>query len=46
MIANPHKQQIPPLRCAPVGMTDYFNNFKETTLTFNQDGESRQMLSQ
>jgi hypothetical protein len=21
MIANPHKQQIPPLRCAPVGMT-------------------------
>jgi hypothetical protein len=21
MIANPHKQQIPPLRCASVGMT-------------------------
>jgi hypothetical protein len=24
--ADPDKQQIPPLRCAPVGMTDYFNN--------------------
>jgi len=23
MITNPRKQQIPPLRCAPVGMTDY-----------------------
>ncbi len=21
--ADPHKQQIPPLRCAPVGMTNY-----------------------
>jgi hypothetical protein len=24
MIAKPNKQQIPPLRCAPVGMTKYF----------------------
>jgi hypothetical protein len=23
MSADPHKQQIPPLRCAPVGMTHY-----------------------
>jgi hypothetical protein len=23
MIADPHKQQIPPLRFAPVGMTEY-----------------------
>ena len=27
MSADPHKQQIPPLRCAPVGMTNYVNNF-------------------
>jgi hypothetical protein len=26
MIADPHKQQIPPLHCAPIGMTTYFNN--------------------
>jgi hypothetical protein len=26
MIANPHKQQIPPLRCAPVGMTNLFRD--------------------
>ena len=25
MCADPHKQQFPPVRCAPVGMTDYFN---------------------
>jgi hypothetical protein len=25
MSADPHKQQIPPLRCAPVGMTHYVN---------------------
>jgi hypothetical protein len=23
-----HKQQIPPLRCAPVGMTDNFDKFR------------------
>ena len=28
VIANPHKQQIPPLRCAPVGMTNYVNYFR------------------
>jgi hypothetical protein len=32
MIANPHKQQIPPLRCAPVGMTTYFNNFMKDAM--------------
>ncbi len=41
MIANPDKQQIPPLRCAPVGMTNYFNNFKDRTLAFNQGRESQ-----
>src|SRR5882762_2496995 len=25
MSADPHKQQIPPLRCAPVGMTNSFS---------------------
>src|SRR5580704_17846135 len=25
LIANPHQQQIPPLRCAPVGMTHLLN---------------------
>jgi hypothetical protein len=31
MIAEPHKQQIPPFRCAPVGMTNYVNvnNFRD-----------------
>jgi hypothetical protein len=32
MIANPQKQQIPPLRFAPVGMTDFLNNFRLRTL--------------
>jgi hypothetical protein len=32
MIGNFCKQQIPPLRCAPVGMTDYDNNFRDRTL--------------
>jgi hypothetical protein len=27
MSADPRKQQIPPLRYAPVGMTNYGNNF-------------------
>jgi hypothetical protein len=27
MIANPRQQQIPPLRCAPVGMTGYVKSF-------------------
>jgi hypothetical protein len=27
MSADPHKQQIPPLRYAPVGMTNYVNHF-------------------
>jgi hypothetical protein len=26
MIPNPRKQQIPPLRCAPVGMTELSQN--------------------
>jgi len=26
--ADPHKQQIPPLRYAPVGMTNYVNHFR------------------
>src|SRR5258705_11372891 len=28
IIASLDKQQIPPLRCAPVGMTGYVNHFK------------------
>jgi hypothetical protein len=28
MISKPRKQQIPPLRCASVGMTDYVSNFR------------------
>src|SRR5438552_1826084 len=31
MCANPHKQQIPPLRCAPVGMTTYDVNVRDWT---------------
>jgi hypothetical protein len=31
VIANPHKQQIPPLRCAPAGMTYYVNHFRPAT---------------
>jgi hypothetical protein len=53
MICHSHKQQIPPLRCAPIGMTNYFNKFpnyfnnsKGRTLAFNQDGESQEMLCQ
>jgi hypothetical protein len=32
MNADLHKQQIPPLRCAPVGMTDYVDNVRHGTL--------------
>jgi hypothetical protein len=32
MNADPYKQQIPPLRCAPVGMTDYVSNFRDRIL--------------
>src|SRR6266566_3168492 len=32
MIANPEKQQIPPLRCAPVGMTNLCRHFRNRTL--------------
>ena len=32
MSADPDKQQIPPLRCAPVGMTNYVNHFRDRTL--------------
>jgi len=32
MIAGRRKQQIPPLRCAPVGMTNYADNFRDKTL--------------
>src|SRR5437899_1591534 len=32
MIANPFKHQIPPLRCASVGMTNYVNIFRDRTL--------------
>jgi hypothetical protein len=38
LIANPNKQQIPPLRCAPVGMTTYLNNFGDRTLVRVLDG--------
>jgi hypothetical protein len=34
MIANPRQQQIPPLRCAPVGMTNYVDNFRNRMLDF------------
>jgi hypothetical protein len=37
MSADTHKQQIPPLRCAPVGMTDYVNNVGDRTL--DQEGD-------
>ena len=41
MIAGPYKQQIPPLRCAPVGMTHfiYVNNFRLPTLARGGDPE-------
>ncbi len=32
LIAHRQKQQIPPLRCAPVGMTDCVNYFRGKTL--------------
>jgi hypothetical protein len=37
-IANPHKQQIPPLRCAPVGMINYLIHFRDGTLVRVFDG--------
>ena len=36
MIANSHKQQTPPLRCGPVGMTNYVDDFRDRTLA--EDG--------
>jgi hypothetical protein len=30
--ADRHKQQIPPLRCAPVGMTNDVNHFRDRAL--------------
>jgi hypothetical protein len=38
MIADPDKQQIPPLRYASVGMTDYAGNFRDRTLA--EDGSN------
>jgi hypothetical protein len=32
MSVNRNEQQIPPLRCAPVGMTDYLNKFGDWKL--------------
>jgi hypothetical protein len=39
MIANPHKQQIPPLRCAPVGMTNHVSRFSFAALVRGGDPE-------
>ncbi len=38
MSADPNKQQIPPLRCAPVGMTNHLN-FKDRTLDVELEEE-------
>jgi hypothetical protein len=32
MSADPQKQQIPTLRCAPVGMTNHVHNFRLRTM--------------
>src|SRR6266566_6382490 len=37
MSADPHKQQIPPLRCAPVGMTNLCQSFQRQDTLADQD---------
>ncbi|MCU1248411.1 MAG: hypothetical protein JWQ49_1440 [Edaphobacter sp.] len=41
MIANPHKQQIPPLRCAPVGMTNLLQLLQRQDASLHSGGESQ-----
>ncbi len=43
VIASPNKQQIPPLRCAPVGMTNQVDNF--TDRNYSRRESTKALLS-